>query len=186
MLNIAEIIQEHSKVIAQLEKQIPTIDQIAAVMTTAVRNNGTIFWIGNGGSAADAQHLAAELIGRFKRERQALPSLALTTDSSVLTALSNDYDYSIVFSRQLDALCKPGDVVVGLSTSGNSENVNKGLDAAKARHAITIALTGKDGGKIINHADYSLIVPSDDTARIQEAHILIGHILCDCIEQCLI
>lgn len=186
MLNIAEIIQEHNKVIAQLERLIPTIDQIAAVMTTAVRNNGTIFWLGNGGSAADAQHMAAELIGRFKRERQALPSLALTTDSSVLTSLTNDYDYSIVFSRQLAALCRPGDIVVGLSTSGNSENVNKGLETAKAKHAVTIALTGKTGGEMLNYADYSLIVPSDDTARIQEAHILIGHILCDCIEQCFV
>ena len=154
-------------------------------MTTAVRNNGTIFWMGNGGSAADAQHMAAELIGRFKRERRALPSIALTTDTSILTSLANDYDYSIIFARQLAALCKPGDVVVGLSASGNSENVIKGLETAKAKQAVTVALTGGQGGKMIHYADYSLIVPSNETARIQEAHILIGHILCDGIEQCL-
>lgn len=185
MSNIANLIQEHHQVIAQLEKLIPTIDQIAAVMTTAVRNNATIFWIGNGGSAADAQHMAAELVGRFKRERRAIPSLALTTDSSVLTALTNDYDYSILFSRQLEALCKPGDIVVGLTTSGNSPNILKGLEAAKQKNAVTIALTGNDGGKVIHYADYHLIVPSHDTARIQEAHSLVCHILCDCIEQCL-
>lgn len=186
MSNIASIIQQHQDVIAQLKKLIPSIDQIAAVMTTAIRNKSTIFWIGNGGSAADAQHMAAELVGRFKRERSAIPSIALTTDSSVLTALANDYDYSVVFARQLEALCKPGDIVVGLTTSGNSENIIKGLDVAKSQQAITIALTGNNGGEVIHHADYHLIVPSIETARIQEAHHLIGHILCDCVEQCLI
>ncbi|CAM4456219.1 MAG: Phosphoheptose isomerase 1 [Legionellaceae bacterium] len=186
MLNTAEIIQEHIKVIAQLEKQIPAIEQIAAVMSTAIRNQGTIFWIGNGGSAADAQHMAAELVGRFKTERKALSSIALTTDTSILTSLSNDYDYSIIFSRQVEALCKPGDIVIGLSTSGNSKNVCKGLEAAKACQAITIGLTGGNGGKLIHYSDYYLMVPSHDTARIQEAHGLIGHILCGYIEACLV
>src|SRR3990167_4975071 len=122
---------------------------MAQQVTQRVQQGGTVFWLGNGGSAADAQHLAAELIGRFKKERKAIPSLSLSTDSSVLTCLSNDYDYSLIFARQLEALCRSNDVVIGLSTSGNSPNVLKGLAVAKQRGAYTVGLTGMGGDKLM-------------------------------------
>lgn len=183
MLNINEIIKDHNRLITQLETQIPFIEQLATLMVNSLRNGGKIFWMGNGGSAADAQHLAAELIGRFKHERVALASLALNTDTSVLTSLANDYDYSCVFARQLEALCNPNDIVVGLTTSGNSLNVIKGLDVARAKGAVAIAFTGHQGGKVIQSADHNFIVPSTITERIQEVHIFVGHLLCEYIEQ---
>jgi D-sedoheptulose 7-phosphate isomerase len=151
-------------------------------MTSAVLDGGKIFWMGNGGSAADSQHLAAELVARFARERRALASIALTADSSILTAVANDYSFDRVFGRQLEALCHSNDVVVGISTSGNSENVVFGVRTAKRLGAFTVALTGSGGGRLAREADASLVVSSSVTARIQEAHILIGHILCDWIE----
>jgi D-sedoheptulose 7-phosphate isomerase len=178
---ITNSLKEHQTVMAQLDALIPAMEQAAQQMTTAIRNGGRIFWMGNGGSASDAQHLAAELIGRFKKERVALPAIALTTDSSVLTCLSNDYDFTIVFSRQLEALCRAGDIVVGISTSGNSKNVISGIKTAKKLGAYTIGFSGQ-GGELPEIVDLALSVPSTTTARIQEAHIFIGHSICELVE----
>ena len=145
--------------------------------------NNKIIIFGNGGSAADAQHIVAEFIGRFQKERKSLPAIALTTDSSIITSLSNDYSYDIVFSRQCESLVLKGDVVIGISTSGNSKNVLEGIKTAKSLGAITIALLGGNGGIISNNVDIPIIVESTNTARIQEAHILVGHIICKLIEQ---
>ena len=138
---------------------------------------------GNGGSAADAQHIAAEMVGRYGFDRPSLPSLALTTDTSALTAIGNDYGYECVFSRQLEGMGQDGDLFIGISTSGNSLNLVKAFQSAKKKNITTVALVGKDGGDMAKLADIALIVPSNSTPRIQESHILIGHILCDIIEK---
>lgn len=152
------------------------------VFDEVIAKRGTVFVIGNGGSAAEAQHFSAELVGRYKRERQGYPSLALTTDTSALTAISNDYGYVSVFSRQLRALAKPGDVLVVLSTSGNSENCLDAIRTANELSVKTISLLGKTGGTIKDASDVSLVVPSNDTARIQEIHLHIIHEWCEFIE----
>ncbi|HEX4949882.1 MAG TPA: D-sedoheptulose 7-phosphate isomerase [Blastocatellia bacterium] len=167
---------------ALLESQAPTIADVGAALVEAMRNGQTLFLFGNGGSAGDAQHIAAELVGRFTKERRALPAVALTTNTSALTALGNDYEYAIVFSRQLEAFGKPGDIAIGISTSGNSPNVLHGLETAKTLGMVTVGLTGETGGKTKDAADHCICVPSRDTARIQESHILIGHILCEIVE----
>ena len=138
---------------------------------------------GNGGSAADAQHIAAELVGRYGFDRPSLPSLALTTDTSNLTAIGNDYGYDKVFSRQLEGMGQEGDLFIGISTSGNSVNILNAFESAKEKGITTVALTGRDGGKMAKMADIAIVVPSNDTPRIQESHILIGHIICDIIEK---
>jgi D-sedoheptulose 7-phosphate isomerase len=140
---------------------------------------------GNGGSAADAQHIAAELVGRFVADRRALPAIALTTDTSALTAIANDYGYDAVFSRQLEGLAQPGDVLIAISTSGNSANVLAAANTGKAMGVQVLGLLGGSGGKLLNACDDSLVVPSKTTARIQECHILIGHMLCDLVETAL-
>ncbi len=165
-----------------LETQADTIANVGAALVEAMRNGKTLYLFGNGGSAGDAQHIAAELVGRFTKERRALPAVALTTNTSALTALGNDYEYAIVFSRQLEAFGKPGDVVIGISTSGNSPNVLHGLQTAKELGLVTVGLTGETGGDAKTTADHCICVPSRDTARIQESHILIGHILCEIVE----
>lgn len=175
-------VQEHLEVAGQLMTQLPLLEEIALAMTVVLRSGGKILWCGNGGSAADSQHLAAELVGRFRRERRGLASIALTTDTSILTAIANDYGYEAVFSRQIEAIANPGDMLVGLSTSGNSPNVVSALELARSRGLVTVGLTGRGGGKIANAVDYLIAVASRDTARIQEAHILAGHMLCDWIE----
>jgi D-sedoheptulose 7-phosphate isomerase len=147
-----------------------------------VRNGKKVLWCGNGGSAADSQHLAAELMGRFRRERRALPSIALTTDTSILTAIGNDYGYERVFQRQVEALCMSGDALVGISTSGNSKNVCAALETARSLGAFTVAMTGEGGGSMAQIAEATIRIASRDTARIQEGHILCGHMLCDWIE----
>lgn len=182
MNRILRALTEHQFVMSQMEMFIPLIEKAANQITDAIKKGGKILWMGNGGSAADAQHFAAELIGRFMKERRALPSLALTTDSSVLTALSNDYDYSIIFSRQIEALCKPNDVVVGISTSGNSPNILLAIEAAKKIGAYTIGLSGKMG-ELLAKVDLAFSVPSTETARIQEAHLFIGHSICELVEE---
>jgi len=144
---------------------------------------GKLILMGNGGSAADSQHIAAELVGRFKKERLAMPAIALTVDSSSLTALGNDYGFDTIFERQVEALAGENDAVVGISTSGNSENVVRALEKANKIGAETIGLVGNNGGKIKEVANLSIIVPSNDTARIQEVHITIGHIICELIEE---
>jgi D-sedoheptulose 7-phosphate isomerase len=147
---------------------------------------GKLLLMGNGGSAADSQHIAAELIGRFKKERKAIPALALTVDSSSLTALGNDYGFESIFSRQVEALANSNDAIIGISTSGNSKNIIRALNLAREIGAKTIGFMGNDGGNMKDCVDIGIIVPSNDTARIQEVHITIGHIICEIIEQDLI
>ena len=166
-----------------LESNIDSIDEFGDLLTTCLESDGTIFWCGNGGSASDSQHRSAELVGRFNKDRRALRSIALTTDTSILTSVGNDYGFKEIFSRQLEALGSSGDVLVGISTSGNSENIIRAFKVAKNLGITTLALTGKDGGNLKTISDHYLIVTSESTARIQESHILIGHILCDLIEK---
>jgi D-sedoheptulose 7-phosphate isomerase len=176
-------IDNHLEVVQQLSRQNQILESIAVQMTESLRAGGTIFWCGNGGSAADCQHLAAEFVGRFRRERQGLSSVALTTDTSAITAIANDYGFDQIFRRQIEALCAPGDVVVGISTSGNSRNVCLALMEAKKRGAFTVSFTGESGGKLLALSDIALRIATEETARIQEAHILAGHLLCDLVEQ---
>jgi D-sedoheptulose 7-phosphate isomerase len=177
-----QAIAEHLTVIRSIHAQQPLLERIASEMTAAVQAGKKVLWCGNGGSAADSQHLAAELMGRFRRERRALASIALTTDTSILTAIGNDYGYEHVFRRQVEALCEEGDILVGISTSGNSKNVCLALETAKERGAFTVAFTGQGGGAMVGIAHAALCINSKDTARIQEGHILCGHMLCDWIE----
>jgi D-sedoheptulose 7-phosphate isomerase len=172
-------------VVQALHDDHSVLERIASKMSAAMLDGNKILWCGNGGSAADSQHLAAELVGRFLRERRALPSIALTTNTSILSAIGNDYGYEHVFRRQVEALCVPGDVVVGISTSGNSRNVCLALEKAREIGAYTVAFTGKNGGGLARVADETLQIPSTETPRIQEGHILCGHMLCDYIEQSL-
>ena len=182
--NISAHFNQHLQVIAELPSLYSESIRDASVkIAQALQKDGTLYWCGNGGSAADSQHLAAELVGRFKKDRKALRSVALTTDTSVLTCVANDYSYDDIFSRQLEALARNGDVLVAISTSGNSENVLRSINTAKKLGVETIALLGNGGGQAKSLADMSIVIPSDSTARIQEAHILIGHILCDLIER---
>jgi len=152
----------------------------------SLSSGGKLLLMGNGGSAADCQHIAAELVGRFKKERKAIPALALTVDSSSLTALGNDYGFDTIFSRQVEAFATPKDSIIGISTSGNSKNVISALRLAQKIGAKTIGFMGNDGGEMKNFVDVGIIVPSNDTARIQEVHITIGHIICEIVEQDLI
>jgi len=168
-----------------IETMQPDIKAAASAMVETLRRGRKILLCGNGGSAADAQHIAAELTGRYKTERKALPGIALTTDTSALTAIGNDYGYDTVFSRQVEALANEGDLLIGISTSGNSQNVLNAFDSAKAAGCKTLAMTGRDGGKMKAAADLNLIVPSNDTPRIQEMHILIGHTLCQAVDDAL-
>lgn len=162
---------------------VKKIDEITRVIVNAYRENKKVILFGNGGSAADAQHLACELVGKFYLERKALASIALTTNTSELTAVANDYNFNRVFARQVEALVNSGDIVIGITTSGNSLNVIEGIKEAKLRGAVTIGLTGASGGKLKENVDYLLAVPSEDTPHIQESHIMIGHIICYLIEK---
>jgi len=166
-----------------LRNQIGQIAEIAQLMIDCLKKDGKVIVFGNGGSAGDSQHIAAELVGRFKKDRSALAGIALTTNTSVLTSLANDYGYDVVFSRQIEALGKKNDVALGISTSGKARNVALGIKQAKKMGIKTVALSGGDGGEIVKLADVSLVVPSKITARIQEAHITIAHIICEMIEQ---
>jgi D-sedoheptulose 7-phosphate isomerase len=166
-----------------LKTLVPKIEEAAKILISALKAGNKVMFFGNGGSAADAQHLAGELIGRFLKERRALPAIALTTDSSILTCLANDYSFDIVFARQIEGLAQKGDIVVGLSTSGNSRNVLAGCKKAKELGCKTIGLLGGDGGEIGKQVDLAVTVPGKATPRIQESHITIGHILCRLIEQ---
>lgn len=167
---------------SQLEGMLPQISEVANEMRACIARGGKILLMGNGGSAADSQHIAAEIVGRYKKERRGLPAIALTTDTSILTSVGNDYGYEYIFSRQVEALCGPLDVVIGLTTSGNSANVVRGIETAREIGATTVGMTGGTGGKLIALCDYNLVMPSNDTPRIQEAHIFIGHSLCDLLE----
>jgi len=161
------------------------VEAIAQAIITAFRSGKKVLWFGNGGSAADAQHLAAEFSGRFLRERPGYPSEALSVNPSAVTAISNDYGYENVFLRQVEAFAQPGDVVVGITTSGNSRNVVYGLEAAKRRAAIAVAFTGNGGGKVAQVADLVLLGPDGYSAIVQEVHITMGHIICDLVDQAL-
>jgi D-sedoheptulose 7-phosphate isomerase len=181
-----QAIMEHLEIVGAMQAQQSALEAIAHAMGAALRAGGKILWCGNGGSAGDSQHLAAELVGRFRRDRRGLASIALTTDSSALTAIANDHGYECVFSRQVEALGAPGDLLVGISTSGNSPNVVAALQAARAQAMVTVGFTGEGGGSLAPLADHLFAVASRDTARIQEAHILAGHMLCDWLELDLI
>lgn len=176
---LREMLAEHVAVAKQLEPLLPQIEEVAGVMRRALAGGGRVYAFGNGGSAADAQHFAAELVGRFRRERRPLAAQSLTTDSSALTCIGNDYRFAELFARQVEALVREGDVVLGITTSGNSENVFLGLQAANRLGAVTIALTGGTGGKVVEAAGHAVVVPAAATARIQEMHILIIHMLCE-------
>ncbi|TGL36531.1 SIS domain-containing protein [Leptospira koniambonensis] len=169
---------------AVLDTLLPEIEEAGKIASEVLKKGSTILFCGNGGSSCDASHIAAELVVRYKsgNERRALPALSLSADSAVLTACSNDYGYEFVFSRQVEAFGKPGDLLVGLSTSGNSKNVIAALESAKKIGMKTISFLGGDGGKMKGMADLDLIIPRKETARIQESHILIGHILCSIVE----
>jgi D-sedoheptulose 7-phosphate isomerase len=158
------------------------ISRVASIITNAYKNGKKTLLAGNGGSAADAQHIAGEFVARFYFDRPGLPSIALTTDSSVVTAIGNDYGYEMLFARQVQALGNEGDVFIGISTSGNSPNVLKALDSCKEKGIFSVGLTGISGGKMADKCDICIKVPSNDTPRIQEAHILIGHIICQIVE----
>ena len=179
------LLQEHQSVFHELHRQQVLVGQIGRQLAAVLRAGHTLFFFGNGGSAADSQHLAAELSGRFQRERRPLAAVALTTDSSVLTCVANDYGYDEVFARQVAALGRPGDCAIGISTSGKSRSVLRALAVARAAGLFTVGLTGRDGGYMPSFCDLCLVVPHEDTARIQEAHLFIGHVLCAQIEHCL-
>ena len=167
---------------AVLESQVAATAEAAAVLIAAIRRGGRVFFFGNGGSAGDAQHLAGELLGRFLYDRRALAGQALTTDTSTITAVANDYSYAEVFARQIAGLGRRGDVAVGITTSGNSPNVLKAFQQAQRLGLITVALTGGTGGAAAKAADYAIIVPSRSTPRIQESHITLGHAICELVE----
>lgn len=179
---ILHAIEESIATKEMLRQDIEGIVELSKLVNSSLKSGGKILLFGNGGSAADAQHIAAEFVGKYLIERRALPAIALTTNTSSLTAIGNDYGFERVFERQVQALCSEKDVVIGISTSGNSPNVLLGMKAAKKKGAITVGLTGKKGGRLSKSVDLAIRVPSDSTPRIQESHILIGHILSELAE----
>jgi len=176
-------LQRHMETLKQLEGLQSEINTLADRVEHAIKQGGKVIFMGNGGSAADSQHLAAEFVVRYKKERPTLASIALTTDTSILTAHANDYSFNTVFSRQMEALARPEDIVIGLSTSGNSANVIDAIKIAKEIGCFTYAWTGEGGGELLNIADATLRMPSTETARIQEAHMVIGHWLCEAMDE---
>ena len=181
--NIERSLQVHNRLLAEC---LPELAAAAEALISAYRAGRKAIFFGNGGSAADAQHLAAEFVGRYLRARDPLPALALNVNSSAVTAIGNDYGYDEVFARQLEALAVPGDVAVGISTSGNSENVIRAVMRARQLGLSTVALTGSSGGQLRGLVDVLIAAPSEETPRIQECHILIGHALCDVVEQTML
>lgn len=175
-------IAAHNAMYAALPAIFPQVIEVANAMRATIKNGGKILIMGNGGSAADSQHIAAEIIGRYKKERRGMAAIALTTDSSILTSVGNDYGYDYIFARQIEGLCRPEDLVIGITTSGNSKNVVNAMIEANSIGATTVGLTGGTGGKLLELCTYNLIMPSNETPRIQEAHIFIGHSLCDMLE----
>lgn len=184
--NLTGYIDRHRRALERLAALAPDVEAAAQACVEALRGGGKLLTCGNGGSAADAQHFAAELTGRYRRERRPLPALALTTDSSALTCIGNDYAFEEVFARQAQALVQAGDVLVGLTTSGGSRNVLRALQVARERGAITIAMTGEAGGPAADLAQIALKAPSDRTAHIQEMHILLIHVLCETIDDAFV
>ncbi len=184
---IRKIFEESIKVTESFldDTTVEKIYEVSKAIASAFNDGKKLILFGNGGSAADASHIAAEFVNRFKKERPGLPAIALTTDMAVITAVANDYDFSEIFAKQLKALSDEGDVVIAMSTSGNSANVLKAMDAAKKKRLITVAFTGARGEKFASKAHYAFIVPSDNTPRIQETHIVLGHALCQMVEEIL-
>jgi D-sedoheptulose 7-phosphate isomerase len=183
---IKKIVQASINVKQQLlqdEQLINTIEQVVHVMVKAFQNGKHVYFCGNGGSAADAQHLAAEFSGRFYTNRKALPAEALHCNTSYLTAVANDYSYDVVYSRMIDGIGQEGDVLVGLSTSGNSKNIINAFEKAREKKIITVGFTGESGGAMRSCSDYLINIPSTDTPRIQESHIMAGHIICQLVEE---
>lgn len=180
---ISAALGDHIDLIRKLDALRPSIKAFATEVQATIERGGRVFFVGNGGSAADSQHLAAELVGRFERERRGLPAIALTTDTAVLTSVANDYGFEHVFVRQVEALGRPGDLLVGLSTSGTSPNVLRAMECAGRLGLFRVGLTGAGGGELRRCCELWLGVPSRSTARIQEAHMLIGHIVCDLVER---
>lgn len=186
LTTIKQLIQssiEVKQLLLQDEVLMQQIATVVDVVTNTFKNGNAVYFAGNGGSAADAQHLAAEFSGRFYKDRKALPSDALHCNSSYLTAVANDYSYDVIYSRLLEGLAKKGDVLVGISTSGNSANIVKAFEMAASMGVITVGFTGANGGKMKNMANYLINVPSNTTPRIQESHILVGHIICELVEE---
>jgi D-sedoheptulose 7-phosphate isomerase len=175
------MIESSNLILSSIDLSEKIVEAVNEIVKCLKRGNKVVLF-GNGGSAADAQHIAAEFIGRFQKERKSLPAISLTTDSSIITSLANDYSFDTVFSRQCESLVSKGDVVIGISTSGKSKNVEEGIKTAKRNGAITIGLLGGDGGTVKNFVDVSIQVPSTNTARIQEIHRVIYHIICDLVE----
>ena len=177
-------LRAHQEVIQVIDSMLaPRVSAAAEILTKALGTGNKVLLMGNGGSAADAQHFAAEIVGRFRLERRGLPAIALSTDTSILTAIGNDYGFEAIFRRQVEALAVAGDVVIGISTSGSSKNVFTAMSLAREMGCLTIALLGRDGGTIKDIVDLDLTIPSQDTPRVQEGHITIIHILCDLIEK---
>jgi D-sedoheptulose 7-phosphate isomerase len=181
-----EHLREHLAVFSTINEFFPQVEKASSMAVVAIKNQRKIMFAGNGGSAADAQHLAAELVGRLEKERVSLPGLALSTDTSALTCIGNDYGFEQVFSRQVEGLGAAGDVLVVISTSGNSENLVRAAIVSKARGIYTIGLLGKGGGRLASLVDLPIVIPSANTARIQEAHIFLGHLMCGEIENQLL
>ncbi len=180
---ITSILDESIQIKTEMKKLIPLIKKISIEIINAYKSGKKVILFGNGGSAADAQHIAAEFVGKFYKDRKSLPALALNVNTSVITATANDFGYDLIFERQVSSLADKGDIVIGISTSGNSPNVIKGLEKAKEKGATTIGLTGQKENKIEKIAQYCLKIPSTDTPRIQEGHITVGHIICYLVEK---
>ncbi len=181
---IRDYINDHAALVQRVSQELsPKILELGTLLCESFASGGRLLTFGNGGSAADAIHLAEEMIGKFLRDRRPLPATALCADGPAMTCIANDFGYAEVFARQVQALAKPGDVVLGFSTSGNSQNVVRGLQAAKEKGAVTVALLGRDGGKAAAEADHVIIVPGNVTSQIQEMHVLIVHLLCDIVDR---
>lgn len=179
MINYEKAFQSHQKAIQSVMKQSPKVDRVVGKIVACLNQGGKVLWCGNGGSAADAQHMAAELMVRYVKDRAPLASIALTTDSSILTAHSNDYEFETVFARQVESLAKPGDVLIALSTSGNSANVVKAVEAALEKDCYTVAMTGQANSLLLGLSNECFQIDSLETARIQEAHSFISHLICE-------
>ena len=180
---ICSILDENTRIMIRVKDLAPLIETITNEIVIAYRNQKKVVLFGNGGSAADAQHIAAEFVGKFYKDRESLPSLAFHTNTSVVTATANDFGYEHIFERQVSSFVEGGDVVIGLSTSGNSPNVIKGLEKANEKGAVTVGFTGSKQNQIEKIVDYCLKIPSTDTPRIQEGHITVGHIICYLVEK---
>jgi D-sedoheptulose 7-phosphate isomerase len=178
-----DALAEHLELVSGIDPLLPVVDEVARRLIAAYEHGGRVFTFGNGGSAADAQHVAAELVGRYRRERRPLAATALSVDPSVVTCIGNDYSFEDVFARQVEANARAGDVVIGFTTTGRSEDVVRGLRAARSAGATTVLFGGGDGGPAAEHADHALVVPSETTARVQELHVLLFHLVIEQVDE---